>query len=238
MKLRYILPLVLLASTAYADERPMSTERPSRTDSAMTVDVGQYQVESSLYNRTDNKWDIGAGTDLRFGINHSSEFQLILNPYSDAGDSKNRGIGDTMLRYKYNFWGNDGGATALAIMPYLNIPTAQHYPGHHVAEGGLGLPFSWNISDGLSVGAMTRYDVLPGGQFGLADSLVVYRGIAKRFTVYGELYTYKTADWANTADFGVVYAVSDHFDVDAGMDFGVTAAAPRHQVFAGFSYLF
>ena len=62
------------------------------------------------------------------------------------------GFGDITTRLKVNLWGNDGGRTALAIMPFLKVPTASDGLGNDVVEGGIIVPFAFELPAGWSCG--------------------------------------------------------------------------------------
>lgn len=246
--------------------RAMSTERPSKTDSAVTIDAGHFQLETSLLNVIYNddciggtctktrEWGGGAVTTLRMGLTQSSEIQLLFDAYRDqtvsnkTAGTRNElsGFGDTTLRYKYNFWGNDGGDSALAGIVYTKLPTNSDNLGNDDVEGGIEFPFSIMLNDKWALGGMTQLNVLneQGSArdyyMGYANAAYLSRTINDRTSAYGEFYTYlgDTGDraWQNTVDFGIVHKLTDNVQIDTGMNFGVTDAAPDTQWFAGIAY--
>ena len=107
--------------------REMSTDRPDSTESPFTVDAGRVQIEMDMVNFTHDRsggdrtreWGL-APFNLRLGLRHNFEVGVFVAPFihvteEPAGGPKTtmRGIGDTTLRAKFNFWGNDDGPTAL-----------------------------------------------------------------------------------------------------------------------------
>jgi hypothetical protein len=75
-------------------------------------------------------WTVGP-ISLKMGLFNSLDLQLVLEPYThiferedDYYRNTSSGLGDTTVRVKYNLWGNDSGRTALAVVPFVTLPTA------------------------------------------------------------------------------------------------------------------
>src|SRR6185436_5938901 len=121
--------------------RELSADRPDKTDCPFTVDAGHFQLEMDYANYT---WDrpIGqpgvkiegyqlAPMNLKVGLLNNLDFQLVLSPWQslktvdeNTGSTKKAsGFGDATPRAKVNLIGNDGGPFALALMPFVKIPT-------------------------------------------------------------------------------------------------------------------
>ena len=118
--------------------REMSTDRPDTTESAYTVDAGHFQVEADLLKVTRERHNVAkdhtitealeiAPLNLKVGLGNRSDLQILVPTYTAlrVRDKRRResdtvrGFGDMEVRLKNNLWGNDGGATALALMPYV-----------------------------------------------------------------------------------------------------------------------
>ncbi|NDF12620.1 MAG: transporter [Proteobacteria bacterium] len=247
--------------------RAMSTERPSKTDSIYTVDAGRFLLESSLVSYTHNndcingscvKTDhtvFGQTTNLRIGLAPSWDLQIIVDPYRNLRVEdratgvvdKRDGFGDTVLRLKYNVMGNEGG-DGFALLPYIKLPTNQNDLGNDDVEGGFGIPFVFNLKDGWSIGGMTQFNALkeqtpnPDYYLAYANALIVGKNFTDKLSGYAEYYTYRAdtdgAEWQNTTDFGIGYAVNDNFRIDTGVNIGVTNAADDLNWFVGGAYRF
>jgi hypothetical protein len=267
-----------IASTAHADDytlfnpvpddqmRDMNTERPSRSDGAITLDAGHFQIETSAFSYTHNRDctggeciktkedSVGGGTTLRIGLTQQSEFQVIADMYDDVTTSdkatgtrqNSQGFGDTLLRYKYNFWGNKGGETALSVISFVKLPTNQDNLGNHDIEGGLELPFQWNFADTWSLSGQTEVDfdhddTGTGHYNAYVNTLVLGKNLDKQWSTYAELYTFRvenTPQWQNTADVGVTYAISPRLVIDSAVNIGISRAADDFNWLSGFSYRF
>lgn len=133
--------------------RDMSTDRPDTTESPYTVDAGHFQVEVSFvdfsYDRNNEDSQTARSlsvspTLLKIGLLNNVDLQVGIDPYTrertidratDASETIS-GFGDTIARMKVNLWGNDGGETAFAIMPFVKFPTADTDLGNGNVEGG------------------------------------------------------------------------------------------------------
>jgi hypothetical protein len=269
------ISLILVSSSAQASEynlfnpvpdnklRSMTTERPSKTDSPFTVDSGRLQLETSLLNYTKEKnnnaktegFTYGASNNFRLGLTQSNDIQLIIDAYKQARVTdeltnsldKKDGYGDTTLRLKHNFFGNDGGDYALAAIGFIKFPTNQNELANDGHEGGVSLPFNINFSDGYSLGGMTQISALQDGDgkghnAAFTNTLVLGKSITDRLSAYSEIYIFRNTEenteWQNTLDFGTVYAVTDSFRIDTGVNFGISDYADDINFFVGTAYRF
>lgn len=253
--------------------RTMSTERPSKSDGVNTIDPGRFQIETSFVSYTGNK-DCDHGsctksttasafdtTNLRLGLTQNSDLQIIINPYVNkrvavtaTEPDQIEGFGDTTLRLKYSFSGNNSEKFGLALIPFVKIPTNQNDIGNNDVEGGIGLPFVVNFSDGLSLGGMTQLQLFKDQNTtdsyrtsyysAYANAIYLSKSFSNKLAGYAEYYTFKadlpasSSWWQNSADFGVIYSVNDNFKIDAGANVGVTNASDDLNVFVGTAYRF
>lgn len=246
--------------------REMSTDRPDKTESPYTVDAGHFQIEMDVlsysfdrYNSDFNDTRIEtvsiAPINLKAGLCNNVDFQLTLEPYTSvhthdrsAGTVRNqRGFGDIVTRLKMNLWGNDGGATALAVMPFLKLPTNQDELGNNSVEGGLILPLAVELPCKWSMGLMTEFDFNrdssgSGFHTEFINSITFSHDIIGKLVGYMEFFslvsTERDAHWVGTVDAGLTYALTDDIQLDAGVNFGVTRAADDINLFFGISLRF
>src|SRR5688572_26356852 len=108
--------------------REMSTDRPDTTESAYTVDAGHFQIEMDLASFTRDRhtperdggsesWSF-LNTNFKLGLTNNIDLQIVAPIYTHVRRGP-EGFGDLTLRMKWNLWGNDGGPTALALMPFV-----------------------------------------------------------------------------------------------------------------------
>ncbi len=247
--------------------REMSTDRPDKTESAYTVDAGHFQIEMDLVNYSYDKhnpdrdgtlvrtWGI-VPVNLKVGLLNNLDVQFVLQPHtyvhtSDpaAGVSKQRGFGDLVTRVKWNLWGNDGGSTAFALMPYLKLPTNQDLlgGGNHSFEGGLIAPLAVELPGGWGMGLMTQLDVVrdttsSGYHPEFVNTVTFGHDIVGDLSGYVEFFSSVSAErdssWVGSVDLGLTYAMTKNIQLDAGINLGVTRAADDWNPFVGISWRF
>ncbi len=245
--------------------RELSTDRPDQTESAYTVDAGHYQLELDFVNYTYDRDKSGGGDgrtkvlglvpfNLKLGLTNRVDLQLMIDPYVSvkvedrmAGTTaKVSGFGDITTRLKINFWGNDGGQTAFAMMPFVKWPLSASNIRNGETEGGVIFILGYELPGGWASAVMTEVDFVSDGTGGhdtewlnsitFSHSLIGKLGGYVEFVaVTGNASGFK---WQGQLDFGFTYAVSDNTQLDFGCNFGVTKSAPDYQPFVGLSRRF
>jgi hypothetical protein len=252
----------LFNPTPRAALRELSTDRPDQTESPYTVDAGHMQVEMDLagftYDRHNPEradvrvegWNFGA-VNFKIGLLNNVDLQVLVQPFNttriSGPDIRLEGFGDVTLRTKINLWGNDGGKTALALMPFVKIPSAHDDLGNGAVEGGLIIPLSVDLGGGWRMGLMTEVDILEdaegrGHHAEWVNSITFSRGLTERLGTYVEFFSVVSAErhapWVGTFDAGFTYAVSDDLQLDCGVNIGLTRAADDVNPFIGLSWRF
>lgn len=263
MRINLLLPLLLLPvlSTTPAAEpvREMSTDRPDTTESGYTVPAGMFQVEMSFFDysrdgdaiqgTSSETWLYGQ-INLKAGLTRSTDLQVIVNSHAVAGESERgdetstTGFGDITVRLKKNLFGNDSGPAALALMPYITIPTHTKVSDEAWA-GGLIMPLSITLSDRLSLGLMAEADVVHDTETNGYDlewlhSATLGIALTEKLGMYVELVGIagQDADYQGIFDAGLTFAVTDALIFDAGVRIGMNRPAPDFGVFSGVSFRF
>lgn len=246
--------------------RDFSTDRPDRTESAYTVDAGHFQVEMDLisygqerYNPERSRTDVevfSAGLiNLKVGLLNQVDWQWVIPTYTRerTRDRQNRttttreGFGNLISRLKINCWGNDGGSTAFAVMPFVSLPTSQHQLGNGSVEGGVILPLAVSLPWGWNMGLMSELDLLrdssgSGYHVDVVQSLTFSHAIIGKLSGYLEVFTAisteRDSGWEGTFDLGLTYALTEDIQLDAGVNLGFTRAAQDLNPFLGLSIRF
>jgi hypothetical protein len=248
--------------------RELSTDRPDKTECPFTVDAGHVQIESdfAVYSRDRDRdggansqtdaWSL-ASVNLKFGLTNSSDFQVVLEPFlrvksvdrsvQPATVERVRGFGDVTLRYKVNFWGNDGGSSALGLMPFVKLPTHQHGLGNRALEGGVILPYNRGLAGGWELGTQLELDVMSnegrrGHHAEYVSSITFGHDLVGALGGYVEVFSQHSAErnsrWVGTLDLGLTYGVSRDIQLDAGVNLGISDAAPDVEFFSGIAVRF
>lgn len=238
----------LFNPTPRSQWRPLSADRPDITESPYTVDAGAVQLEMSYADYAKNGavevWSI-APANLKLGVLNNVDLQLIFIPYvHENGDGTHRGFGDMQLRAKVNLWGNDGGATAFAVMPFIKLPTATGGVGNEHVEGGLIFPFATDLTEQLSLGLMLETDVVYDDSGEYAGEFVTTAALGLDITGQWGLYVEGVGIASTRQDYrallgvGATYALTDNLVLDAGINIGLAGDADDVNLFSGLTVRF
>lgn len=237
--------------------RDMSTDRPDKTESAYTLDAGRWQIELDAVNFTR---DDEAGTrvdtisissfNLKYGIGSSTDVQFVVTPYTlvessgSASSSSVSGFGDLIIRVKQNLFGNDDGDVALAVMPFIKLPTASDdLGGNDDVEGGIIVPLAIELSSAVGLGLMAQLNVLKDSSANYSAEWVASAtagiDLTEELGLYVELFASEFEDVSEetvaTFDMGFTYALTEDLQLDTGINIGITSAADDVQTFLGVS---
>ncbi len=244
--------------------REMSTDRPDSTESPYTVDAGHIQIEMSLVEFTQVNMsfiafarnDDGPREDayayapmnLKVGLLNNLDLQLLISPYERVqvrDDHDASGFGDTQLRLKWNLWGNDGGDTAFALMPFVKTPTGDDSLTNDHAEGGLIVPFATALPAGFSLGLMAELDIIrnqanEGYVLDFVHTAVLGRDLFGPVAAYVEYFGVAGTDpavgYRAFINAGLTIGVTPDLQLDAGVRVGLTDDAEDLALFAGVSF--
>jgi hypothetical protein len=244
--------------------RPLTTDRPDRTESPYTVDAGLFQAEIDVFTYSVDASQEGqegvAGNsfavmpfNLKAGLLHNVDLQVVLESWAwkqetIAGTTqRQRGLGAVTVRTKVNLWGNDGGRTAFAVMPYVAFVAEPGSPGR-VVNPGVVLPFRVDLGSTWGLGSMLQFEVAPEGsgaprRVTMVGAASVGRSIAGPLSFYVEVYggtvlSDATSDWEGTGDIGLTLGVGPSVQVDAGVNLGFTRQAEDARPFLGLTVRF
>lgn len=242
--------------------REVDTDRPDTTESPHTVDAGHFQFEFSVadysYDRrnaareTTRVWEV-APVNIKIGLLNDTDIQFLLTPYvrerttDRATDSTTRvdGFGDTTIRVKQNIVGNDEGDFALAIVPFITLPTAKRALGAGDVECGLIVPMGFELPNEFSLGLMGEIDILRSADrsryvVDFVHTATINRRIAGNLSGFVEYAGFHNLnndeDYRGSFNCGLIYEFTPDFRLDAGVRVGLTEAAEDLGVFVGGTY--
>ncbi|WP_081886373.1 transporter [Haloferula sp. BvORR071] len=244
--------LIILAANSLvigAELRELSTDRPDTTESPYTVDAGhfQFEMEIAAWAKDGRERELTLGElNAKVGLDKATDLQVVLPLFSHVrgGDE---GFGDIEIRLKRNLWGNDEGSTALALMPYVKLPTAHDDLGNGEFEGGLIVPFGFEGPAGWSCAVMGVADIEAdedgsGHHFTAVTSATTSHDLSENTAVFLELVSILSAesgaDWEAYFNTGMTWAVTPTWQLDGGVRLGLTDAATDFTPFLGVSTKF
>jgi hypothetical protein len=252
----------LLNPTPPDEMRSFSTDRPPKANVPYTVDAGHFQYETDLVNFTHQVTGsvhtdtiLAPNPTFKVGVTNNTDLEVNV-PFAGvhsfgsptAPSSTLWGVGDTFVRAKTNLWGNDGGDTAAALIPYVKAPSAPIGIGNGAVEEGLIAPLALNLPNNFVLLLVPEIDGLKNsadnGQHGnFVFDINLGREVIKNVTAYVELWSdYNDDPVLKTTqmsfDVAVAWVVFPNIQLDAGVNFGLTSATPAVQVFTGLSQRF
>jgi len=236
--------------------KDMETDRPDVTESAYTVEAGHFQVESDLFkhvrNNNEKMFNTGSIFNLgnyKLGLTEKMDIQLVVPTYvsnsihertTNKIIGKTAGFDDITLRLKYNIWGNAGGKTALAILPFLSFPTSSF--AHNGIQGGIVFPFALELKKGWGFGTQAEVDIVKEADThyhpAFLYSFTFGKSLSKDVEAFAEAYTtYSpyTGDTEIYGNGGVIFSICKNLNIDAGFNYGITKGADKIY-FLGFSF--
>ena len=241
--------------------RSFNTDRPTKSNVPYTVDAGHFQYETDLVNfthqvtgttRTDTL--LVPNPTFKVGVTNNADFEInvpiagVRTNGAAAPANALWGIGDTFARSKINLWGDDGGDTAAAIIPYIKAPSAPIGIGNGAVEGGLIGPVAFNLPDSFVLLLVPEIDVLKdslndGYHGNYVFDVNLSREVIKNVTAYVELWSDYNADPTAKAtlmsfDTALAWVFLPNVQIDVGANFGLTGATPAVQIYAGLSQRF
>ncbi len=242
--------------------RSFSTDRPTKSNVPYTVDAGHFQYETDLVNFTHQ---VSGSTHIntllvpnptfKVGVTNNADLEVNVpfagvHTYDTAAIASSTlwGIGDTFLRSKINLWGNDGGDTAAAIIPYIKAPSAPIGIGNGATEGGLIGPVAFSLPNSFTLLLVPEVDVLKdslnaGYHGNYVFDVNLSREVIKNVTAYAELWSDYNADPTAKAtlvsfDTAISWVFLPNVQIDVGMNIGLTSSTPAFQVYTGLSQRF
>jgi hypothetical protein len=250
----------LFDPTPPAELHEFATDRPDTTESPYTVDAGHLQIELSAAEYTlgrDRSRTLDVlPVNLKLGLLDTVDLQLLFTPYQRVSGGEEPGVAsgfgdETLVRLKINLQGNDHEQLALAIMPFVKLPTGTGGLSNDHVEGGLIVPMAVDLPGDFSLGAMLEADLVYHDEerdYGLdlvhsvtlghpvagpVSGYVEYVGVLPRGAPAGIESRYQAI-----ASAGFTLEVGDNLMFDAGTRIGFSGDADRSSIFLGASTRF
>jgi hypothetical protein len=210
-----------------------------------TTDPGWFQLEihplNFTYNRDpdERRRAFGVPVLLKIGLLENIDLQIGIDTLvwerttdRSTGDRwRNRGFGNTTVASKINLWGNNGGDTAMAVIPFLTLPTARYDPGPGGVTGGIHLPTAWILNDLWTLeitpsAAAVRDSEDNGYVAGFGHLTVLNRDLFANlagFVEFGNFITTERDDKLQSViRTGLTWDVTNNFVLEPGVGFGIT----------------
>ena len=254
----------LLNPTPDSALRSFSPDRPLNSLSPFTVDAGRLQVESDILNvsrSSDRSTTTGTlealDPEIRVGLTHSLEFDLMTaglladrTAAKGTGQvlSRDVGTGAVTVQARYNVLGDDGGTYALALAPFVSLPSGDRHFGTQRVDGGVIAPLSISLPSDFTLVLETEIQALRNGT---GPAFASFTNIANlshavpgvdHLTASVEFTSVVNADRLTadtyTVEAALAYLATPTTQLDIGAFVGLNRAAPDVQVAAGIAHRF
>jgi hypothetical protein len=241
--------------------RDFNPDRPSVTTGPYTVDPGHWLLEVGLFEYTRDRYNSEGirldsftlgDTNVRLGLTSYAEIDLLFAAYTyilttvknTGAEQRQGGFSDLTLRSKINIFGGDGGPLAIGLIPSVTFPSGANGIGLRGFAGGFGFPVQFELPSDfqLTVESIIQTIHEPGGgsHFDYPNSASLSHPITKKLSTYLEFATDTSTaahtSWIGTIDTALVYQPVDNWQMDAGVNIGVTKAANDLFTFVGVAW--
>ncbi len=244
----------LFAQDTAGPPQPQAIEpdRPDVTNGTHIVETGLLQIEfgGQYTHATPGQGAFGSPFTARLGLREWLEARIGTDGLLTQTDGTTRvtGVGNVQVGAKLRLWADPGGVPVLSVLPTVNLPTAS-------AEKGLGsghADYTVALLTGTDFATHAHVDVNYGiGAIGgSADappfvqhlvSVSASDAISDNWNPYVELYWFSRQDAAGRSvtsiDGGAIYQIGTRYAIDGGVQFGLSANAPRVGAFGGISMI-
>ena len=244
--------------------RTFSPDRPLNSLSPFTVDAGRLQVESDAFNFSQSSDRLTTtGTlaaldpEVRLGLTQSLELDLMTAGLMTDRTTANRtdrvlshdiGTGAATVQARYNLFGNDGGPFALALAPFVSIPSGDRHFGNQRVDGGVIAPLNITLPSDFQLVLETEIEAMHNGTGPAFASFTDIANLSHpvpgidHLTASIEFTSVVNADRLTpdtyTAETALAYLVTPTTQLDLGGFVGLDRAAPDFQVAAGIAHRF
>ncbi|MBI5692535.1 MAG: transporter [Verrucomicrobia bacterium] len=207
------------------------------TESPYTVAPGRFLVEmdglrlSYDHDPAGNKLTglAVASTFLTTGLTATVDLQVGMDVFlRHAAEIRGlrdtrAGIGDLYFRSKWTFWQDKAAGAAMAVMPYIKIPSNSAGLGNDSVEGGLIVPWELKTGAGFTAGAMLNWDVMRNDDDNGYDmhwhlTGMAQREITKSLAAYAEamlsFYSSGWSNWQGRVGAGLLWQVTRSLQLD------------------------
>jgi hypothetical protein len=240
-QLRFLRALVWLIAV------PSSVLVGQITESPQTVAPGSVLVEMDglrfSSDRSDGEKFTGvavASTLVTAGLTNSLDVQagvdVFLKETINVGGARDShsGLGDLAFRMKWTVWRNEKLGAAVAVIPFVKIPSSTGGVGAESMEGGLIVPWAMNLRGGTMAGAMFRWDMRRNDDDNGYDAQwratgFLQQQLTKALAIYGETTLLATSngfsDSSGTIGAGGLFQLTKRVQLDYELQRGINSRA-------------
>ena len=261
----FLIGLVLagVSASAFATEGipELVTDRPDQSESSVVVPQGHVQLEMGWSHEEDREAGEGYESDtlaenlLRMGVMEGLELRLsapihewVDEHYPGEPKFEHEGWTDMLIGFKKYLWEEQGCLPEAALLFHLTLPTGSDGHSSERPDPNFRFSFSHELNERLSlsynVGATweteedLKGDLDTGASFNWTSSLgySLTDRLGAFAEIFGDVPLSAPGGPETSFDTGLTLLLTDHFQWDALVGFGISEDAPDWFVGTGFSY--
>ena len=242
--------------------RAFCADRPGQATLPCTVDQGHFQLETAIADVTYDRSG-GLVTDtyllsdatLKLGLARRTDVEVSIAPYEavrtydpQSGSAQTLyGPSDLTLALKQNIFGDYRGPLAMAVEPFLTLPTGRSGIGDGGVEGGVLLPVAFGFKSAvlnLNAELDFRRDATGHGVHPEKVEIInVAWSLPANLGLTTELYARERQDptgvvTETSADLALALSIPKDLQLDVGMNFGLNPQTPAVEAYCGVSKRF
>ncbi len=227
-----LLILITIFPIVNLNSQSIITDRPDQTESATTVPIGSFQIETGFsleYIKSDGmhyqNW-YGPSNLFRIGLTDFIELRVVTNlvnlKYIGKGYSTT-GISDLEVGGKVNIYTSTNGKFILGFLSHLIIPTGS-YDLTNTKYGTINkFALSYSLSDKVGLACNLGYDYFGYENGNLVYTFVAGYSITDKLGLYAEVYgdVDNFKDNYSSFDGGFTYLIRNNLQYDFSFGTGI-----------------
>lgn len=216
------------------------TDRPTQTESSLTVNSGDLQIESGYLISFENdlKNTLAPVALFRYGITKGVEVR-ILSQFQTAKENNitSKGISDLQIGTKIQLLNNEDVNTKIAFSSQLSLPTGSKGFSSEKTGSINRLSFSHSITNNTGIGYGIGYDYFGFGNGNAIYSISLGTAVNNKVSIYIEPYgTFVNLNnHISNINTGFTYLQNDYLQFD--FSFGTGINQKSNYISAGISWL-
>lgn len=229
----FILTIVFIIMLSYSGfSQSIVTDRPDQTESALSVPVGSFQIETGMslmyFSESGNSYRSFSGPSslFRFGIIKGIELR-VTNQFESLKNLDNEddfsGMIDMMAGVKVELLNRENTNTKIALLSHLVIPTGSQDLTLNNYGTVNRLAFSHDLTDKLGLGYNIGYDYFSKGSGIMVGTLALGYSVTDKLGLFVEGYG-NYIDFEDTYlnyDAGFTYLIKNNLQFDFSFASGI-----------------
>jgi cobalt/nickel transport protein len=246
-----VILFIFFASIIVFSSMPTHAARPLTTDDAWTVEKGEFQLEvgfDALRQDTHDR-EYSPSLTLTYGLLERMDLGIgsgYVFSHPKEGEREN-GMADTEIKLKYRWIDEKNWRPALTTSGILKIPTASESKGLGSGQTDFGINAiltktigkKWVVHLNLGYTFIGEDHVNNEFNYSVAAQFL----LTEKWALVGEIVGVNNFNGRHGDDpfsglIGTYYSMTDKIILDAGLEIGMSKAAPDFRFTAGLTWLF